>query len=69
MKRLPIRGSSVATPWLGEDELKQALSKLGVIAVFRDADIGGLYLELAAVFGTWFTFSPGLLAIADEVIE
>ena len=53
MKQLPIRGASVVTPSLGEDELKQALAKLGVKAVYSDADVHALYFSIAAVYGAW----------------
>jgi hypothetical protein len=53
MKRLPIRGASLLTPRLGEDELKQALADLRVIAVYSDADIQEVYLALAALCGRW----------------
>lgn len=53
MRRLPIRGASLVTPQLDESELKSALSKLGVVAVFSNADVHELYVELAALYGRW----------------
>jgi len=49
MKRLKTRGASVMTPRLNESDLKDALGKLGVIAVFGDAEIHKLYLSLAKI--------------------
>ncbi len=53
MKQLPIRGASAVTPSLSQDELKRALSGLGVIAVYSDEDISKLYRDLASVYGAW----------------
>lgn len=53
MKRLKTRGASVMTPRLNESDLKDALGKLGVIAVFGDAEIYKLYLSLAKIYGAW----------------
>jgi hypothetical protein len=63
VKRLPITGASVATPVLGEDELKplgedelkRVLDELGVGEFFDDAQIHALYMKLAAVCGAWFS--------------
>jgi hypothetical protein len=55
MKRLNTRGSSLMTPKLSEGELKHALGKLGVAAVFSDADVYELYLEIAAICGLWLS--------------
>jgi hypothetical protein len=53
MKQLPIRGASLLTPRLGEDELKQVLAELRVIAVYSEADVQEVNLALAAVCGRW----------------
>jgi len=53
MKRLPVRGAPVVTPRQSEDELKRALSKIGVIAIYSEAEIHDLYLDLAGVYGVW----------------
>ena len=53
MKRLPITGTSLATPKLGEEELKRVLAGLGAAAVFDDAAVHELYMKLAAVHGAW----------------
>jgi hypothetical protein len=53
MKQLQIRGASLATPMLGEAEFEHALAKLGVAAVFGEADIHETYLEIAGVYGVW----------------
>ncbi len=55
MKRLPITGASVATPALGEDELKRALKELGVKEFFDDTEIHALYMKIAAICGAWFS--------------
>ena len=53
MKRLLITGTSLATPKLGEEELKRVLAELGAAAVFDDAAVHELYMKLAAVHGAW----------------
>lgn len=53
MKQLQIRGASFATPELGEPELEHALAKLGVAAVFGEADIHETYMEIAGIYGAW----------------
>jgi len=71
MKQLPIRGATVVTPSLGEDELKQALSQLGVIAVYSDADVRKLHLELAALYGAWIAEqeSKKILPVARALLK
>jgi hypothetical protein len=53
MKQLHIRGTSFVTPELGQSELEHALAKLGVAAVFSEADIHQTYMEIAGVYGAW----------------
>lgn len=53
MKRLPIRGASVATPAESEDKLKHALGKLGVAYAFDDEAVHQVYMELALIQGAW----------------
>ena len=53
MKRLPITGSSLATPKLGEEGLKRVLAELGAAAAFDDAAVHDLYIKLAAIHGAW----------------
>jgi hypothetical protein len=53
MKRLHITGTSLATPKLGEEELKRVLAELGAAAVFDDAAVQDLYIKLAAIHGAW----------------
>jgi hypothetical protein len=55
MKQLPIRGVSLMTPQLSEDELKRILGKLGVIAAFSDAEVHKIYLEIASIYGSWMS--------------
>jgi hypothetical protein len=43
----------LATPMLGEAEFEHALAKLGVAAVFSEADVHETYLEIAGVYGAW----------------
>ena len=43
------------TPRLSGGELKNALGKLGVAAVFSDADVDQLHLEIAAICGLWLS--------------
>jgi len=71
MKQLPIRGASVATPKLGEDELRRALSQLGVIAVYSDADVHELYLGLGALYGAWIAEqeSREILPVARALLK
>lgn len=39
MKQLAIRGASLMTPALSEEDLKYVLGKLGVLAAFNDTEI------------------------------
>jgi hypothetical protein len=39
MKRLPIRGASLMTPALSEEDLKDVLGKLGAVEAFNDAKV------------------------------
>jgi hypothetical protein len=43
----------LATPKLGEEELKRVLAGLGAAAVFGDAEVHDLYMRLAAIHGAW----------------
>jgi len=71
MKQLPIRGATVVTPSRGEDELKRAISQLGVIAVYSDADLHELYLELSALYGAWIAEqeSREILPVARALLK
>lgn len=53
MKRLPITGTSLATPRLGEEKLKRVLAELGTAADFDAAAVHDLYMKLAAIHGAW----------------
>jgi hypothetical protein len=55
MKQLPIRGVSLMTPQLSEDELKSVLGKLGVIAALSHAEVHEIYLEIASIYGSWMS--------------
>jgi hypothetical protein len=55
VKRVPDTGASLATPALGEDELKRVLDELGVGKFFDDSEIHALYMKIAAVYGAWFS--------------
>jgi hypothetical protein len=55
VKRVPSTGASLATPALGEDELKRVLDELGVREFFDDTEIHALYMKIAAVYGAWFS--------------
>ena len=55
MKRLPIRGTSLMTPALSEEDLKDVLGKLSVVAAFNDAEVHAVYLEIAKIYGTWMS--------------
>jgi len=57
MKRLPITGTSLAIPKLGEEEFKRVLAGLGAAAVFDDAAVHDLYMKLAAIHGEWLSLS------------
>ena len=43
----------MATPKLGEEELKRVLAELGTAAVVDDAAVHDVYVKLAAVHGAW----------------
>jgi hypothetical protein len=53
MKQLAIRGATLTTPALSEEDLKDVLGKLGVLAVFNDAEIHEAYFEIAKIYGSW----------------
>ena len=55
MKKLPIRGASIATPRRDEGELKLALIELGVGGAFDDSAIHELYLRIAKIHGAWLS--------------
>jgi hypothetical protein len=55
MKRFPNTGASIATPLLGEDELRRALGQLGCAGVYSDTEVHDLYLKLAQIHGTWWS--------------
>jgi hypothetical protein len=53
MSRLPVGGSSVASPLRDEGELKRVLSDLRVDQVLSPTAVHELYLNLAAIIGQW----------------
>src|SRR5262249_6272418 len=53
MKRLSIRGASIASPFRSEAELKSILSELGVAHAFEEAAVHELYLRIGKVIGAW----------------
>jgi hypothetical protein len=53
MTRLPVSGSSVASPLRDEGELKRVLSDLRVDQVLSPTAVHELYLNLAAIIGQW----------------
>jgi hypothetical protein len=53
MKQLAIRGASLMTPTLSEEDLKGVLGKLGVLAAFNDAEVHEVHLEIAKICGVW----------------
>jgi len=53
MTRLPVLGSSVASPLRDEAELKRVLSDLRVDQVLSPTAVHELYLNLAAIIGQW----------------
>jgi hypothetical protein len=53
MKQLAIRGASLMTPARSEENLKEVLGKLGVLAAFNDAEIHEVYSEIAKIYGSW----------------
>jgi hypothetical protein len=53
MTRLPVSGSSVASPLRDEAELKRVLSDLRVDQVLSPTAVHELYLNLAAIIGQW----------------
>jgi hypothetical protein len=78
MKRLPIRGASIATPRRGEGELKLALGELGVGSAFDDPAIHEMYLRTGKIHGAWLSeqeaaevspVSNALRSIATNLIE
>lgn len=54
MKRLPIRGSHLATLERDERDLKHCLGELGAAAAFDDSAIHNLHIRLAAIHGEWW---------------
>jgi hypothetical protein len=54
MRRLGISGASVATPALGEPELRQAIDRLGVGNHFDADGIQEIHLRIAQIIGLWF---------------
>jgi hypothetical protein len=54
MKRLPIRGFSLAVLELDEGELKRVLGELGAAVAFNDSAIKDLHTRLAAIHGRWW---------------
>jgi hypothetical protein len=43
----------LTTPALSEEDLKDVLGKLGVLAVFNDGEIHEAYFEIAKIYGSW----------------
>ena len=54
MRRLGISGASVATPVLGEPELRRAVDRLGVGNHFNGDGIQEIHLGIAEIIGLWF---------------
>ena len=54
MRRLRISGASVATPQLGEAELRQAVDRLGVASHFDVDGVQEIHLRIAEIIGLWF---------------
>ena len=54
MRRLRISGASVATPQLGEAELRQAVDRLGVASHFDVDGVQQIHLRIAEIIGLWF---------------
>jgi hypothetical protein len=53
MPRLPVTGSSIASPLRDEGELKRVLSDLRVDQALSPTAVHELYLNLAAIIGQW----------------
>jgi hypothetical protein len=53
MKRLPISGTSIATPFRSEGELKRALSDVGAADAFDEAGVREIYAEIGMIIGAW----------------
>ena len=53
MPRLPVTGSSIASPLRDEGELKRVLSDLRVHQALSPTAVHELYLNLAAIIGQW----------------
>jgi hypothetical protein len=51
-------GASVATPALGEPELRQAIDRLGVGNHFDADGIQEIHLRIAQIIGLWFAGVP-----------
>jgi hypothetical protein len=54
MRRLRISGASVATPQLGEAELRQAVDRLGVGSHFDADGVQEIHQRIAGIIGLWF---------------
>jgi hypothetical protein len=70
--------ASLATPALGEDQLKRVLDELGVSEFFDDTEIHALYMKIAVLYGAWFSdqesrqvepVAKGVLTTAKGLLE
>jgi len=55
MTRLPVSGSSIASPLRSEGDLKGVLSDLRVDHVLSPAAVHEIYLSLASIIGQWMS--------------
>jgi hypothetical protein len=55
MTRLPVSGSSIASPFRDEGELKRVLSVLRVDQVLSHAAVHEFYLNLGVIIGQWMS--------------
>jgi hypothetical protein len=55
MTRLPVSGSSIASPLRSEGDLKGVLSDLRVDHVLSRAAVHEIYLSLASIIGQWMS--------------
>jgi hypothetical protein len=53
MKRLPIRGAPIASPFRSEAELNSVLRDLCVAHAFEEAAVHELYSKIGKVIGAW----------------
>jgi hypothetical protein len=53
MKRLPISGASIVTPFRSEGELKSVLGDLGAADAFNEAGMREMYAGIGMIIGAW----------------